>query len=108
MELPSCSPVKLTNIFVILQLSLQVKENPTNEMVKTVEAHNDYFSCQLLLSFVVPGIHSVFVEAAVQDEDGVVWKTGPRSQMTVKCYDEAVHRQQQHQYAAAKSKMHAR
>lgn len=80
--------------------SSQVQENPTNDLSQTVEPHNDYFSAQFLLAFPVTGVHEVKIEAAVKDEDGVAWNTGPSSSLLVKSFDEAVQRQQQHQYAA--------
>lgn len=76
-------------------------------MVSTSEPHNDYFSCELLLSFPVAGQHTVYVDCAVLDENGVMWRTGPKMSITVKSYDEAAHRQQQQQYAAAKQQQRA-
>ena len=77
----------------------KVSSNTTNYLNQTVQLHNDYFSVQFILEFAVTGIHQVDITAAVMDADGTIWNTGPSSTMLVKSYDEAVHRQQQHQYA---------
>lgn len=76
-------------------------------MSQQVEPHNDYFSTQFLLAFPITGQHQVALEAAVVDEDDVVWTTGPRDTVTVKSYDEAVQRQKQQQYAAQRQQQRA-
>ena len=76
-------------------------------MRQVAEPHNDYFSAQFLLAFPVAGIHAVSIEAAVVDENGVEWRTGPRAALSVKSYDEAVQRQQQQQYAAQRQQQRA-
>ena len=72
-----------------------------------MEPHNDYFTTQFLLAFPVTGQHEVTVEAAVVDDNDVVWTTGPRDTVAVKSYDEAVHRQLQQQYAAQRQQQRA-
>ena len=74
----------------------QLPENVTNDMHQVVEPHNDYFTCQFLLSFPAPGLHVVNIEAAVVDESGGTWRTGPCSSINVKSYDEVLQRQQQY------------
>ena len=86
---------------------LQLRDNPPNDMKQTAEPRNDYFSCQFLLAFPVAGFHLVAIEAAVVDENGVEWKTGPRASLSVKSYDEGVQRQQQQQYAAQRQQQRA-
>ena len=76
-------------------------------MSQQVEPHNDYFTTQFLLAFPVTGQHEVTVEAAVVDDNDVVWTTGPRDTVAVKSYDEAVHRQLQQQYAAQRQQQRA-
>lgn len=76
-------------------------------MKQTAEPHNDYFSTQFLLAFPIAGIHLVSIEAAVVDENGVEWRTGPKASLSVKSYDEAVQRQQQQQYAAQRQQQRA-
>ena len=69
-------------------------------MRQVAEPHNDYFSAQFLLAFPITGLHTITIDAAVVDENGVEWRTGPRASLSVKSYDEAMQRQQHHQYAA--------
>lgn len=58
-------------------------------MAQTVEPHNDYFNTQFLLAFPVPGVHLIVVEVAVLDENGDLWKTGPRYGMSAKSFDDS-------------------
>lgn len=74
----------------------KVQDNPTNDMVQTVKAHNDYFSAQFILLFPTPGTHLVTIEASVIDRDGDVWKTGPKQSVLVKSYNEATQKHQVH------------
>ena len=52
-----------------------------------MEPHHDYFSQQILLSFLVPGSHTVTVDTSVIDEEGYCWKTGPKITLAVKSHD---------------------
>ncbi|NXC86579.1 INT7 protein, partial [Cercotrichas coryphoeus] len=74
-------------------------DNMTNEMEQRVEPHNDYFSTQFLLNFVILGTHNITVESSVIDSNGVVWKTGPKTTIFVKSledpYSQQVRLQQQ-------------
>ncbi|XP_077996491.1 integrator complex subunit 7-like [Glandiceps talaboti] len=72
-------------------------DTSTNEMHETVEPHNDYFSVQFLLAFPVPGTHNVTVAASVKDEHGVTWKTGPKTSILIKSYEDLFHQRQQQQ-----------
>ena len=76
-------------------------------MVQTVEPSNDYFSCNFLLSFPVPGLHLVELRKQVVDDGGATWSMGMPVKLMVKSYDEAVQRQQQHQYAAQRQQQRA-
>lgn len=71
----------------------------TNEMEQMVEPHNDYFSTQFLLNFVIFGTHSITVESSVRDLNGVIWKTGPKTTLLVKSledpYSQQIRLQQQ-------------
>ncbi|KAJ6666941.1 hypothetical protein lerEdw1_018943 [Lerista edwardsae] len=71
----------------------------TNEMEQMVEPHNDYFSTQFLLNFVIVGTHSITVESSVRDLNGIVWKTGPKTTLLVKSledpYSQQIRLQQQ-------------
>lgn len=60
----------------------------TNEMEQRVEPHNDYFSTQFLLNFSVLGTHAVTVEAAVVDQGGARWRTGPTMSLSVKSLED--------------------
>uniref|UniRef100_A0A8C9FBY6 Integrator complex subunit 7 n=1 Tax=Pavo cristatus TaxID=9049 RepID=A0A8C9FBY6_PAVCR len=74
-------------------------DNMTNEMEQRVEPHNDYFSTQFLLNFVILGTHNITVESSVIDSNGIVWKTGPKTTIFVKSledpYSQQVRLQQQ-------------
>ncbi|XP_068041853.1 integrator complex subunit 7 [Anomalospiza imberbis] len=74
-------------------------DNMTNEMEQRVEPHNDYFSTQFLLNFVILGTHNITVESSVIDSNGTVWKTGPKTTIFVKSledpYSQQVRLQQQ-------------
>ncbi|NXF24579.1 INT7 protein, partial [Rhodinocichla rosea] len=76
-------------------------DNMTNEMEQRVEPHNDYFSTQFLLNFVILGTHNITVESSVIDSNGIVWKTGPKTTIFVKSledpYSQQVRLQQQQQ-----------
>ena len=74
-------------------------DNMTNEMEQRVEPHNDYFSTQFLLNFVILGTHNITVESSVIDSNGIIWKTGPKTTIFVKSledpYSQQVRLQQQ-------------
>ncbi|NXQ71873.1 INT7 protein, partial [Quiscalus mexicanus] len=76
-------------------------DSMTNEMEQRVEPHNDYFSTQFLLNFVILGTHNITVESSVIDSNGIVWKTGPKTTIFVKSledpYSQQVRLQQQQQ-----------
>ena len=86
---------------------VQYPESSSNSLTQTAEPHNDYFCCQVLLSFPTPGLHQVTIDTAVIDETGTEWNTGPQMAVLVKSYDEAVQRQQQQQYAAQRQQQRA-
>ncbi|KAJ7341105.1 hypothetical protein JRQ81_004842 [Phrynocephalus forsythii] len=73
----------------------------TNEMEQMVEPHNDYFSTQFLLNFIVVGTHSITVESSVRDLNGIIWKTGPKTTLLIKSledpYSQQIRLQQQQQ-----------
>ncbi|XP_064622387.1 integrator complex subunit 7-like [Lineus longissimus] len=69
-------------------------ENPPNEMSYTSEPHNDYFSSEFLLSFPVLGLHMIYIEASIIDENGLLWKTGPRTTLMIKSWDDNLQKQQ--------------
>lgn len=84
------------NEIVVLFLSFQVQDCPTNRMLQTAKAHNDYFNAQFILLFPVPGIHLVTVEASVIDKEGDIWNTGPKTSVLIKSYsNDAVQKQVQ-------------
>ncbi|VEN42656.1 unnamed protein product, partial [Callosobruchus maculatus] len=55
---------------------------------QTVTPHKDFFTAQFLLAFPRGGQYLLVVEASVIDESSNVWKTGPRSTLTVKVPEE--------------------
>ena len=72
----------------------QLTESTVNNISQTVEPHNDYFSLSFILGFPVAGAHLVNIHAAIVDENGCLWKTGPKVSLQVKSYDDAIQRQQ--------------
>lgn len=76
-------------------------DNATNNMIQTVEPHNDYFNAQFLLAFPVAGVHHIVVEVAVLDENGDMWKTGPRYVMSAKLFDDSGSQKSSSNVAAA-------
>ncbi|PSN35963.1 hypothetical protein C0J52_21536 [Blattella germanica] len=57
-------------------------------LTQTVAPHRDFFTAQFLLAFPVGGQHLLAVEASVVDEKSNVWRTGPRTTLTVKSHEE--------------------
>ena len=72
----------------------QVTESSVNNLTQAVEPHNDYFSVSFILGFPIAGAHLVNIHAAIIDEKGCLWKTGPKVSLQVKSYDDALQRQQ--------------
>lgn len=72
-------------------------DSKTNEIEQRVEPHNDYFSTQFLLNFSILGTHTVTVEASVVDENGIEWKTGPKTAVSVKSLEDPYSQQLRHQ-----------
>ena len=95
------------NILTCHFVPLQSSDPTVNHLEQKVEPHNDYFTVSFLLRFPVLGIHGLDIEAALVDEGGVTWNTGPRVGLQVKSYDDAIQRQQQnrHQQRAGFSQM---
>lgn len=57
-------------------------------VTQTVTPHKDFFTAQFLLAFTTGGQYSLSVEAAIADENGHVWKTGPKVTLAVKSHEE--------------------
>ena len=57
-------------------------------MTQTVAPHRDFFTAQFLLAFPTGGQYLLIVEASVVDEKSNVWRTGPRTSLTVKSHEE--------------------
>ncbi|XP_054272876.1 integrator complex subunit 7-like [Macrosteles quadrilineatus] len=86
---------------VLLTLSSQLTSRPQATSTDTksgdggvvlwqsVTPHRDFFTAQFLLALGAGGQHTVTVEAAVQDDGGNVWTTGPRQTLNVKSTDDA-------------------
>ena len=90
-EGPECwSFVKAKN--VVLCVKAQSSEKTSVQLTQTVEPHNEYFSTSFILPFHVLGLHSVLLEAAIVDKNGACWRTGPRATLSVKSYDDSMHR----------------
>ncbi|XP_049812143.1 LOW QUALITY PROTEIN: integrator complex subunit 7 [Schistocerca nitens] len=69
-------------------------------LTQTVSPHRDYFTAQFLLAFPVGGQYMLLVEAAVLDERGDIWRTGPRASMAVKAHEEPTQRRLPHRQGA--------
>ncbi|KAI4458261.1 c1orf73 protein [Holotrichia oblita] len=68
---------------------IDLKNIETNSVLcQTVTPHKDFFTAQFLLAFPRGGQYVLAIEAAVVDEYSNVWKTGPRSTLTVKVPEE--------------------
>lgn len=72
-----------------IMMDLLTTKDPTSVLTQTVQPHKDFFTVQFLLAFPRGGQYLLVVEAAVIDELTNVWKTGPRSTLTVKVPEEA-------------------
>lgn len=66
--------------------------NQTLEQV--VVPHNDFFSAQFLLPFPVAGTHQVVIETKLIDEEDRTWKTGLKSTMAIKAFEDGQNRPQ--------------
>nr|XP_028580536.1 integrator complex subunit 7 [Podarcis muralis] len=99
---------KIQSICLNVSSTLQTKsgqeykmpiDSLTNEMEQMVEPHNDYFSTQFLLNFIIVGTHSITVESSVRDLNGIIWKTGPKTTLLIKSledpYSQQIRLQQQ-------------
>lgn len=73
---------------------MQSTEKTSVQLSQTVEPHNEYFSTSFVLPFPVLGLHSVQLDAAIVDETGACWHTGPRTTLNIKSYDDSIQRQQ--------------
>lgn len=60
-------------------------------LTQTVTPHKDFFSAQFLLSFPRGGQYLITIDSSVIDENGNVWKTGPKSTLAVKVPEETKH-----------------
>lgn len=74
-------------MFSILYFNYQSAETGS-AVTQRVTPHKDFFTAQFLLAFACGGQYSLTVEAAIADENGHVWKTGPRVNLTVKSLEE--------------------
>ncbi|KAB0802821.1 hypothetical protein PPYR_05007 [Photinus pyralis] len=69
--------------------SLDLKGVDVNlTLTQTVIPHKDFFTAQFLLAFPRGGQYVLTIEASVLDEHSNIWKTGPRSSLTVKVPEE--------------------
>lgn len=57
-------------------------------LTQVVNPHHDFFSAQFLLSFPQGGQYQICITASIVDEEGQVWRTGPKNYLVVKVYDE--------------------
>ncbi|CAE1237033.1 INTS7 [Acanthosepion pharaonis] len=84
-----------TTAAVMAASGLKNSDLPPVKLSKTLEPQNDYFISSFLLALPVPGLYSVTIEAYLVDENGFVWKTGPRNSLMVKCFDDILQQRQQ-------------
>ncbi|XP_067013341.2 integrator complex subunit 7 [Anabrus simplex] len=89
---------KVSGVVVTVSSQLQARlphNNPDTKAVdsgsvltQTVAPHRDFFTAQFLLAFPAGGQYLLIVEASVVDEKSNVWRTGPRTSLTVKSHEE--------------------
>lgn len=84
-----------TTAAALAAIGIKNSNLPPVKLSKTIEPQNDYFSSSFLLALPVPGLYSVTIEAFLVDENGFVWKTGPRTSMMVKCFEDLLQQRQQ-------------
>ncbi|CAI9720623.1 integrator complex subunit 7-like [Octopus vulgaris] len=72
----------------------KIQDVPPVKLSKTLEPQNDYFSSSFLIALPLPGFYNLTIKALLIDTDGLIWKTGPRITMSVKCFDDIMQRQQ--------------
>ncbi|XP_046685946.1 integrator complex subunit 7-like, partial [Homalodisca vitripennis] len=81
---------QLTSRLTIENKSIPMKPGDGQVVLQqSVTPHRDFFTGQFLLALGGGGQHQVTVEAAVQDNSGNVWTTGPRSTLTVKTLEDS-------------------
>jgi hypothetical protein len=66
----------------------QIAGDGGSVLTQTVAPHRDFFTAQFLLAFPTGGQYLLIVEASVIDEKSNVWRTGPRTSLTVKTHEE--------------------
>ncbi|XP_030855532.1 integrator complex subunit 7 [Strongylocentrotus purpuratus] len=84
------------------------QETGPKEIECRITPHNDYFSRQVLLSFPSAGLHSINVETSIADEDGQLWRTGPKTSLAVKAYVDGMIQPPQQQQQPAQQAGHSR
>lgn len=83
-------------------------ESGPKEIECRITPHNDYFSRQVLLSFPTAGLHSINVETSIADEDGQLWRTGPKTSLAIKAYVDGFQQPQQQQQQQQQQAGHSR
>ncbi|KAF4520274.1 hypothetical protein B566_EDAN010742 [Ephemera danica] len=84
----------ITGVKLALSSSLQSsrsadsgKDTGTN-ITQVVHPHHDFFSAQFLLSFSQGGQYQICITASLIDADGQIWRTGPKTFLVVKVYED--------------------
>lgn len=77
-------------------IDTKMTNDGSNSMTQTVEPHNEYFNAHFLLTFPSAGLHVITIEASVLDEKQDLWKTGPKSILSAKSYDDSGSQKQGH------------
>lgn len=94
---------KVATVKLILNSSLQslkqgteaIKVPETNQTLEQLVApHNDFFSAQFLIPFAVAGMHQVSIETWLVDSEGRKWRTGLKTSMTIKAFEDGHNRPQ--------------
>ncbi|XP_059475105.1 integrator complex subunit 7 [Neocloeon triangulifer] len=83
----------IKGIDLVLTNTFQSSRGPDSNkevgsMNQVVNPHHDFFSAQFLLSFPQGGQYQICITASIVDEEGLVWRSGPKSYLVVKVYDE--------------------
>jgi len=87
---------KVAAVVVQLGSSIQLQKPQTDSkndvtstnMEQEVEPHNDFFVSQFLVPFPTPGLYNVSIDTLWRDQQGKRWRTGSKSTITVKSFDD--------------------
>ena len=73
--------------------ALKEVKDPNSMMInqsieKECLPHNDFFTQQFLIQFPIAGTHILLIEARLVDEQGVTWKSGVKTSLNIKAFED--------------------